>query len=219
LGARETIEILYEDDMILLANKPAGIPIHETKDPHRPDFTRYLQTKYGYEHLRTVNRLDLGTSGIVILGKNPEKNKEIDEFLKNAEKEYILIGRGIPTWKENKFECFLKDGNKKVTTVRSGGKKAITIFRVLAVNIEQKLYLASAKLITGRRHQIRISSSLLGYPIVGDNVYGVANDKAKRLFLHSYKMKLLFENQSEREILSPPPEEFFALFPKLEGFL
>ncbi|TGL59669.1 RluA family pseudouridine synthase [Leptospira ognonensis] len=213
------MSILYEDDLFLIANKPAGIPVHETKDPMRADFTRQIQERLGFESLRTVNRLDLGTSGIVVFGKNPDKNKEIDEIFLTAEKEYILIGSGIPDWTENKFECFLKDGNKKVTIVRSGGKKSITHFKILASNTSQKIFLAKAKLLTGRRHQIRISSASLGFPILGDTVYGPVNQKWKRTYLHSFKLKFVKKDMSEIEILCPPPSEFLKLFPDINTLL
>lgn len=213
------MSILYEDDLFLIANKPAGIPVHETKDPSRADFTRELQERLGFVSLRTVNRLDLGTSGIVVFGKNPDKNKEIDEIFLTSEKEYILIGTGMPDWKESRFECFLKDGNKKVTIVRSGGKKAITQFQILAIDPSQKIFLAKAKLLTGRRHQIRISIASLGFPILGDTVYGATNQKWKRTLLHSYKLKFMKKDGSEIEILCPPPNEFLKLFPDMIKFL
>jgi 23S rRNA pseudouridine1911/1915/1917 synthase len=211
-------EILFEDEMILLANKPSGIPVHQTKDPNRPDFTRLLETKYGYSSLRTVNRLDLGTSGIVVLGKDSAKNKEIDALLSSAEKEYVFIGLGCPAWIEQDHQCFLKDGNKKVAIVRSGGKKSITHFSVFKIDTERHLFLGKARLLTGRRHQIRISIADLGYPILGDEVYGKEASKT-RLFLHSYRMKLFFENGITKEVFCPPPQEFRQVFPLLSGVL
>jgi len=208
-------EILYEDEMLILADKPAGIPVHETKDPKRMDFTRYLQEKLGYSELRTINRLDLGTSGIIALGKNPEKNKEIDAIFKTAEKEYLLIGKGLPDWSENRFECFIKDGNKRVSLVRSGGKKAITIFNVLKTDKKQNLFLAKAKLLTGRRHQIRVSIASLGFPILGDVLYGEGNPKIQRMYLHSYHLKVLKNDGSEIDVKCSPPPDFLNLFPQL----
>ncbi len=211
--------ILYEDDLFVIADKPAGIPVHETKDPTRPDFTRSLLYRYGYKELRTVNRLDLGTSGIVVFGKDSERNKEIDTILSGSEKEYIFIGHRKPEWIETRFDCFLKDGNKKVTIVRSGGKKAITLFKVLETHPNKPLFLAKAKLQTGRRHQIRISISELGYPILGDLVYGDEKQKAKRMFLHSYLLRFKKFDGSEVEILCRPPVEFYELFPNLDSYL
>lgn len=190
IGFGLTTNILFECDEFLLAEKPAGIPIHETKDPNRLDFTRSLATKLGLTELRTANRLDLGTSGIVLLGKIQSKNKEIDSLLKEAEKEYIFLCQGIPDWKEKRFECFLKDGNKEVKVVRSGGKKAITEFRILLNHPKENISFGMAKILTGRRHQIRVMLRELGFPVLGDPVYSLANQskKEQRMYLHSFRL-------------------------------
>jgi 23S rRNA pseudouridine1911/1915/1917 synthase len=209
-------EILFEDEMVIIANKPAGIPVHETKDPKRIDFTRSICNQLGYTELRTVNRLDLGTSGIVVLGKDPAKNKEIDDLFQSSEKEYMLIGEGIPDWQEKRFECFIKDGNKSVSLVRSGGKKAITIFSILGRDLKQKLFLAKAQILTGRRHQIRISISSLGHPILGDTTYGSKFSKTDRMFLHSYQLTYQKKDGSRISIQCPPPKEFLHFFPEVK---
>ncbi|TGL90148.1 RNA pseudouridine synthase [Leptospira congkakensis] len=201
--------ILYECDEFLLAEKPEGIPVHETKDPNRMDFTRLLAAKLNLPELRTANRLDLGTSGIVLLGKNPEKNAEIDSLLKAAEKEYIFLCNGIPDWKENRFECFLKDGNKEVKIVRSGGKKAITEFRILSTHSKENLSFGMAKILTGRRHQIRVMLRELGFPVLGDPVYSKGNPSKKenRMYLHSFRLCFTdFQGEKQWVETEIPPE-------------
>ncbi|MCW7459278.1 RluA family pseudouridine synthase [Leptospira bandrabouensis] len=185
-----TTKILFECEEFLIAEKPEGLPVHETKDPNRKDFTRLLASYLHLEDLRTVNRLDLGTSGIVLLGKTQTKNKEIDSLLKEAEKEYIFLCNGIPDWKEKRFECFIRDGNKEVQIVRSGGKKAITEFRILSHFPEEGLTFGMAKILTGRRHQIRVMLKELGFPILGDPVYSDSQSgkKETRMYLHSFRL-------------------------------
>ncbi|TGL45924.1 RluA family pseudouridine synthase [Leptospira perdikensis] len=183
-----TTNILYECEEFLLAEKPEGLPVHETKDPNRNDFTRLLAAYLNLPELRTANRLDLGTSGIVLLGKTADKNKEIDSLLKDADKEYIFLCSGIPDWKEKNYECFLRDGNKEVQIVRSGGKKAITEFRILSVYPKENLSFGMAKIVTGRRHQIRVMLRELGHPILGDTVYSNVPTKEVRMFLHSFRL-------------------------------
>lgn len=208
----DSSEILYEDAWMLLANKPAGIPIHETKDPNRKDFTRHLQLKYNFPTLRTVNRLDLSTSGIVVMGKDPTKNAEIDSLMLDAEKKYIFIAEGVPEWKDKTFSCFIKDGNKKVTVVRSGGKKAITVFKVLEVDVRNNRFLGEATLITGRRHQIRISLATLGHPIYGDVNYGSKCPPNIAMYLHSYQFKFRTLLGQSVTITCAPPESFQTIF-------
>jgi 23S rRNA pseudouridine1911/1915/1917 synthase len=173
--------ILYQDDFILIANKPSGIPIHETKDPKRIDFTRMVQSSLGLSSIRTANRLDLLTTGIVVFGLDPTRNSEIDDLLNASNKYYLALVHGFLKIEQFRIETFLKDGNRKVQTVRSGGKKAITEFKVIAKDKNLNLTLVEAKLITGRRHQIRIHLAEYGFPIVGDPVYNLTNDSKSNL--------------------------------------
>ncbi|TGK52010.1 RNA pseudouridine synthase [Leptospira kanakyensis] len=212
ITANLTTNILFECDEFLLAEKPAGIPVHETKDPNRLDFTRLLATKLGFPELRTANRLDLGTSGIVLLGKTIDKNKEIDALLKNSEKEYIFLCHGIPEWKEKRFECFIKDGNKEVKIVRSGGKKAITEFRILSTHTKENISFGMAKILTGRRHQIRVMLRELGFPVLGDPVYSLTSEtkKEKRMYLHSFRLCFTDFQGEKQWVETEIPEEFLA---------
>ncbi|MCW7493073.1 RNA pseudouridine synthase [Leptospira sp. 2 VSF19] len=205
-----TTNILFECDEFLLANKPAGLPVHETKDPNRKDFTRLLASYLHIPDLRTVNRLDLGTSGIVILGKTQDKNKEIDSLLKEAEKEYIFLCLGIPDWKEKRFECFIRDGKKEVKIVRSGGKKAITEFQILSTFPEKKLSFGMAKILTGRRHQIRVMLRELGFAVLGDPVYSESESASKeqRMYLHSFRLCFTDFQGKKQWVETEIPSEF-----------
>ncbi|HMV41754.1 MAG TPA: RluA family pseudouridine synthase [Leptospiraceae bacterium] len=202
------IEILYRDEFLLAAVKPAGIPVHETKDPKRENFTGLVQKELSLPYIRTVNRLDLETSGIVLFGLTEERNKEIDEILKNADKYYLALVEGNPP-DEFRIESFLKDGNKRVSTVRSGGKKAITEFKTLERLNDRGYSLVSAHLITGRRHQIRIHLFENGFPILGDKVY--TNRKtplANRSMLHAYELHFQNLFGENIQIKAKPPNDF-----------
>ncbi|MBM9592355.1 RNA pseudouridine synthase [Leptospira sp. 201903075] len=207
-----TTNILYECDEFLLAEKPEGLPIHETKDPNRKDFTRLLAGYLNLPELRTANRLDLGTSGIVLLGKSSDKNKEIDSLLGEADKEYIFLCSGIPDWKEKRFECFLRDGNKEVEIVRSGGKKAITEFRILSLHPKENLSFGMAKILTGRRHQIRVMLRELGHPVLGDPVYVASEPTTKeiRMYLHSFRLCFTDFQGEKQWVETEIPSEFSA---------
>lgn len=210
------LEILYRDEILIIANKPAGIPVHETKDPNRENFTSLLQLQLKLTYLRTANRLDLETSGIVVLGIKEDANKEIDEILKNANKYYLAVVEGNPP-DEFRIESFLKDGNKKVTTVRSGGKKAITECKTIYRNIEKGYSVVYAKLVTGRRHQIRIHLFEKGFSIFGDKIYTKHNKPlAQRCLLHAYKLE--FQNNKGEIVVvkASLPMEFNSYLPDLE---
>ncbi|GBF48721.1 pseudouridine synthase [Leptospira ryugenii] len=199
-------EILWQNEILLFANKPEGIPVHETKDPKRKDFTRYLQEKYSLAYLRTVNRLDLGTSGIVMFSKDPSQNVFVDACLQAAKKKYIFIASGHPEWTERTEKIHLKETQKKMKLVHSGGKQAITHFKVLYQENED-LFLGGAELVTGRRHQIRITLAHLGHPILGDPLYGDTKQSEKRIYLHSYSFSSEFNGES-LHILCPIPSSF-----------
>lgn len=206
-------QILYRDETILIANKPAGIPVHETKDPKRENFTGLLQKELGLTYLRTANRLDLETSGIVVFGLKEDSNKEVDELLKEADKYYLAVVEGVSP-DEFKIESFLKDGNKRVTTVRSGGKKAITEFRTIYRDQKKGYSVVFARLVTGRRHQIRIHLFEKGFPILGDKVYtNRKNPLFSRSLLHAYELH--FKNNKGESIVvkASIPKEFQEFLP------
>ncbi|XDD49087.1 RluA family pseudouridine synthase [Leptospira sp. WS92.C1] len=168
-------KIFYEDTSFVFAEKPPGIPVHATKDSQRTNFADQLQKQLGLEFLRTVNRLDLDTSGLVFFCKNPEDNKEADRILKASIKIYLCVARGIVEDDHFTEICYLKDGNKKVKKVFSGGDKAVTEFITIKRNVSENVSILLAKLHTGRRHQIRFHLCEKGHPILGDLVYGVSN--------------------------------------------
>lgn len=170
------IRIFYETESFLFAEKPPGIPVHATKDSKRENFADRLQEQLSLEYLRTVNRLDLDTSGLVFLCKNPDKNKEADRILKSSSKIYLCVADGIVEEEHFTETCYIKDGNKKVRKVFSGGDKAVTEFLTLKRNLKDHYSVLLAKLHTGRRHQIRLHLSEKGHPIVGDYVYGKSLD-------------------------------------------
>lgn len=206
-------QILYRDETILIANKPAGIPVHETKDPKRENFTGNLQKELGLSYLRTANRLDLETSGIVVFGLKEEANKEVDELLKEADKYYLAVVEGNSP-DEFKIESFLKDGNKRVTTVRSGGKKAITECKTIYRDAKKGYSVVYARLVTGRRHQIRIHLFEKGFPILGDKVY--TNRKsplASRSLLHAYELHFTNTKGESLVVKASIPKEFNTYLP------
>ncbi|PKA15535.1 RluA family pseudouridine synthase [Leptospira haakeii] len=203
----------YEKGFLLAVEKPAGIPVHATFDPNRPNLEDLVRQQEKEPDLRLLHRLDRDTSGILLFCKEPSKNKEADNILADSEKTYLAVCVGIPKEKEFRVECFLKDGKGKVSSVRSGGKKAITDFTLLSYSKEKNLSLIAAKLITGRRHQIRFHLSSIGTPILGDETYDDSSAKSlvskpKRFLLHSYLLKFKNEFEEDIKIISELPIDF-----------
>ncbi|EMK02262.1 RluA family pseudouridine synthase [Leptospira sp. WS58.C1] len=203
----------YEKGFLLAVEKPAGIPVHATFDPNRPNLEDLVRQQEKEPELRLLHRLDKDTSGILLFCKEPSKNKEADSILADSEKTYLAICAGIPKEKEFRVECFLKDGKGKVSSVRSGGKKAITDFTLLSYSKEKNISLVAAKLVTGRRHQIRFHLSSIGTPILGDETYCDSSSKSlvpkpKRFLLHSYLLKFKNEFNEEVKLISELPSDF-----------
>jgi 23S rRNA pseudouridine1911/1915/1917 synthase len=205
------IDILYRDEILIIADKPAGLPVHATKDLNRKNFTNMLEEEVCIKPLRTVNRLDLDTSGLVVLGIDSNQNKLIDSIMNTSIKKYICIVHG-KIEKNGRIESFLKDGNKMVKTVRSGGKKAITEFERIDYDSKKNLSLLELNLITGRRHQIRIHLFELGFPILGEKIYTNRTPQEKRSLLHSYSIQ--FENYKKEIVTvnSKIPSDFKNYF-------
>lgn len=190
------LDIVYEDNDILIINKPAGIPIHPGKGTHIATLIEglmyYGQEKNFTPHL--VHRLDKHTSGILIIAKNTQSARELGDIIasRSIKKEYIALCKGNLSNK-GKIDIPLENKQALTTfTTQKVYKTHLGEFSLLNVNIK-----------TGRKHQIRKHLSLINHPIIGDDVYG---DKKlnrefkreyglKRYFLHCHSMEFYFKNK------------------------
>ncbi len=182
------LNILYEDENILLADKRPGMVVHADETEKVNTLINHIQA-YLYQKREwnpkwenafapaLCNRIDRNTGGIVIAAKNAEALRVLTAKIRDREisKKYLcaVVGRMSPA--EGRLECFLlKDEAKKQVSVYHrpvpGGKSAVTLYRTLAVNGE--LSLVEAELLTGRTHQIRASFADAGHPLLGDGKYG-----------------------------------------------
>lgn len=187
-----TIDIVYEDKYIAVINKASGISVHCSKSEtsgtlvnallyHIKDFEFYG------ENLRAgiVHRLDKDTSGLIIIGKNPNIVSKLQEQFKNrtVKKIYHAISKGVV--KEKNFIIKEPIARHKVyrkkMTVRPDGKQAITQAEVLRIFKYHTLLKINLK--TGRTHQIRVHLSFKGYPVCGDKIYSKTAQKYEELML------------------------------------
>lgn len=191
--------IIYEDDNIILINKPVGILSHSSGEKFEENIVdsmvSYLIQKGDYvpriEKTFTpsiCNRLDRNTSGIIIGAKNYQSLKAINEAIRIGEigRSYKTIVKGTIN-KEFREEAYLsKNEDKNKVKIKKGsfegGKKIATIFKPLKT--KNGYTLLEVNLITGRTHQIRAHLSSLGYPIIGDRKYG--NPKINQVFKEKY---------------------------------
>lgn len=197
------IEVVYEDDDIIVVNKPKGLVVHPANG--NPDGTLVnaimaickdsLSGIGGEIRPGIVHRLDKDTSGLLIVAKNDKAHINMSEQIKNheVEKTYIALVKGIV--KENEATINMPIGRspkdrKKMTVVKTG-KKAITHFKVLERFYKENCTLLEVKIETGRTHQIRVHLSQIGYPVVGDTTYSNGKNKwnIKGQCLHAKSLK------------------------------
>ncbi len=191
------LNIIYEDDYLLVLNKPANIAIHPSIlhfDNSLSNGVKFYFDKLGLKKkIRIVNRLDRNTSGIVVFAKNEYIQECLIKQMKTKElkKEYLAIAKGILESKSGtlNFPIARKEGSIIERTVSSDGDSAITHYDV--VKEFNNLSLVHIVLETGRTHQIRVHFSHIGHPILGDTLYGSPSELINRQALHSYKLTFI----------------------------
>ena len=197
------IEIIYQDDDIIVVNKPKGMVVHPANG--NPDGTLVnslmaickdsLSGIGGEIRPGIVHRLDKDTSGVLVVAKNDKAHINLSNQIKNheVEKTYIALVRGIV--KENEATINMPIGrnknDRKKMAVEKDGKEAITNFKVLERYPKDNCTLLEVKIETGRTHQIRVHLSHIGYPVIGDEVYSNGKNKwgIKGQCLHAKKLK------------------------------
>jgi RluA family pseudouridine synthase len=185
------IKILFQNADYLVIDKPNGIPVHATVDKNRENILDLVKAQLKVEELFLAHRLDKDTSGCLVMSLNHPAQVQITEIFakRSIRKTYVCLVEGVFEKKEMELEDFLKvkkiKGKELMSVVRSGGKKALSLCRVLSS--KNNLSLIEVKIKTGRMHQIRIQLASRGHAIVGDTFYG--GIEAQRLFLHAMSIE------------------------------
>lgn len=191
------LNIVYEDEAFLIVNKPAGISVHPSMlhfDNSLSNGVKFYFDKIGLKKkIRIVNRLDKDTSGLVIFAKN----EYVQEFLarqmksNSFNKYYLGILEGILGKKSGIINAPISRKKNSIIErcIDLNGAKSITYYNVLKEF--NNMSLVEFKLETGRTHQIRVHSSYIGHPIVGDTLYGNESKYIARQALHSYKISFI----------------------------
>ena len=215
------LNILYEDDALLIVNKPAGIPVHPSMD----HFTDSLSNGIRYyfdsinlkKKIRPVNRLDKNTSGIVIFAKNEYIQECLVRQMKTDtfEKEYIAICEGKFEREDGVINAPIgrKENSIIERCVNENGDTAITEYKVLKYDETNNYSIVKCNLKTGRTHQIRVHLSYIRHPILGDTLYGNPSNLIHRQALHSYKVS--FVHPIEKKLVSyvaPLPKDLCTIY-------
>lgn len=206
----------YEDDQLLIVEKPEGLIVHASVDKSRSNL--YDLLKINYPELYLIHRLDKDTSGLILFSKKSDINQELQLLLESRKinKTYLCVVHGEWSESEGQLQDFISKEKKKINLkwqevmvkVARGGQKAILDFKKIKSNSFYSLL--EMKLITGRMHQIRVQSQIQGHSILGDVLYG-KQDNIPRLMLHSHKLDFTFEGH-HISVESPMPEIFKQYF-------
>ena len=197
------IKIIYEDEYILVLNKPYNLTVHDApsvKDATLVDWLKLqnisLSTLSGEERHGIVHRLDKGTSGVMVVAKTNEAHVELSKQLENKSmgryylaiidtplKDNIVISKSIARNPNNRLKM----------SIDENGRSAKSAFLKISLSNKENFELIAAKLFTGRTHQIRIHLSSINRHILGDNLYGFKGElnKINRFYLHAYYLYLI----------------------------
>jgi 23S rRNA pseudouridine1911/1915/1917 synthase len=191
------LNILYEDDDLLVVDKPAGLTVHPA--PGHPEHTLVNAILAHFPHLADisdslrpgiVHRLDKDTSGVMLVAKNRAAQLNlINQFKSRAiVKAYLVLVNGRLTPERGIIEAAIgrHPGNRKRMAVVTGGREARTQYRVIKYIDDYTLLEVTPE--TGRTHQIRVHLAAIGYPVLGDAVYGVKSPHLPRQFLHASRL-------------------------------
>jgi 23S rRNA pseudouridine1911/1915/1917 synthase len=174
---RFKVEKIYEDDKILVLNKPAGLSIHPSANCLFATLTHWLRKQFPQQKINPCHRLDKETSGIVICAKDPKTQSTIKKLFMYGlvSKTYLAIVDGLLKKSQVINIPLGLQKEKGLVAIRmikdEAGKSALTKIRPLLLDKENHRTLVSCHPKTGRQHQIRAHLSLVGYPIVGDKLY------------------------------------------------
>ena len=221
------VEILYEDSDILVINKPIGVTVHPAPSVKEATLVEWLKQKGytlsslgGTERAGIVHRLDKGTSGVMVVAKNNQAHTALSQQLSSKDMGRIYLALCDLPLKEN---CVIDrpisrhPQNRLKNAVVSSGKPAKSAFANIISSQNRRVNLISAKLFTGRTHQIRVHLASINRHILGDDLYGFKSnsDKISRIFFFVYILRLIHPKSNQiMEFKAPLPSEFYELISK-----
>ena len=221
IPAELPVAVLYEDDDVLLVNKPPDMPTHPSHG-HLED-TLANALVYRYREMgrpfvfRPVSRLDRNTSGVVLIAKNKIASAKLDGAMtkRQIHKTYLALLSGRLTPPEGRIETHMCRTDLSIITRRvcgadePGAMHALTDYETVAGNDRATLVLAYPR--TGRTHQLRVHFSHLGCPLLGDDLYGEASELIPRQALHAYAVTFPHPSDGrEVTVTAPLPEDICA---------
>lgn len=207
--------IIYEDNKLIVVNKPAGIAVHGGSGLSCGLIEAFRQLRPEAKEIELVHRLDRDTSGLLMIAKRRSMLRHLHEQLRGdgIDKKYLALVKGHwPSSKKTIAAPLLKNNlrsGERMVEVNPEGKEAVTEFKVIA-RFGDFATLVEAKPITGRTHQIRVHAKFAGHAIAGDSKYGeddfskaIRSLGGKRLFLHAQHLTITLPDQSQLKLEAP----------------
>lgn len=213
------MEIPYQDEHIIVVNKPARLSVlPEGWNPDAPYLRQMLEEKF--DQIWVVHRLDKVTSGVMVFALTAEAHRGLNRQFERheVEKVYQAIVEGVPPWNVRNARHMLRTnvGRKhRTVVVHKRGKNSETDFKVLKRGQAEAFVEAYPK--TGRTHQVRVHLSALGFPLLGDILYGASEtDLIERPALHAYSLGFTHPISGEcLNFIANPPTDFMEVLKRL----
>lgn len=217
------LDIVFEDDDIIIINKPSGMVVHpgngnkdHTLVNALKSYTDKLSDINGVERLGIVHRIDKDTSGLIMVAKTNKAHEILGEYFKehSIKREYIALLCGIFPHDTATIDAPIGRDEKnrlRMTVTPNNSKKAITHLEVLK-RYKAGYTLVKARLETGRTHQIRVHTKYIGYPVYNDPVYSNKSTDDFGQFLHSYSMEFIHPITKEKMYFKRDVPKYFKDF-------
>jgi 23S rRNA pseudouridine1911/1915/1917 synthase len=211
------LKIVYEDKDIVVINKPAGLTVHPAPGHQENTLVNAILAKYpdmasfnDSERPGIVHRLDKDTSGLMVIARNKKAQDDLINKFKRHEvnKGYITLVKGKLEPENGVIDAPIgrHPVHRQRMAVVEGGREARTSYRV--IRRIDSYTLLEVILQTGRTHQIRVHLAAIGFPVVGDKIYGVKSPYLKRQFLHAYKLGFNLPGSGDyREFTAELPDD------------
>jgi len=225
------LEIIYEDELLAVINKPAGMVVHPGAGVPNGTLANAIAYHFNFQisdseienRVGIVHRLDKDTSGLIVVAKTEEIHERLSEQFREREvfKSYVALVHGAIEGKEGTIDQPIarEKHNRTKMAIRQHGRNALSLWKVR--KRFEKFTLLNVEIKTGRTHQIRVHLKSINHPVVGDETYNGGRDKTvkdmkvrqavselNRFFLHSEKLSFTHPQTTERvEFYVPMPEE------------
>lgn len=216
---RELLHILYEDDEIIVINKPSGLlSIATDKEEQLTAYhllADHVRRKDPDSRVYIVHRLDRDTSGVFLIAKTELMKHALQDNWEElvTERGYVAVVEGKLAEQSGFVKSWLKETKTHImysSDTPGEGRESVTRYRVMKEN--ERYSMVDIALETGRKNQIRVHMKDLGHPVAGDKKYGAETDPLRRLCLHAHKLAFVHPfTQKEMRFETPPPKGFTSL--------